>query len=116
MSNFTVGESYSIEHLGWTARLSFLAYGLRIAVRVNDANVLGLVPRCLPCGSKPSQTRKVDRLYSLLASERQGSPKRRQRYVLFDGSRCVSKSLNLGELLNALEREARLFVAEHARR
>ena len=117
MSNFTVGESSNIEHLGWTAQVCFLAYGLTIAVRVNDSQLTGLLPRHLPCGSKAESGTK-NRPTLLLACKQ--SPGKledsRQRFVLFEGNECLAKSLDQSEALDSLGREARLFVAEHARR
>jgi hypothetical protein len=111
-----VGERYNVDELGWSARASFVAYGRRIAVRVNDARVLKLVPKHLPYGSKPSQVQNVDRLYSLFATGLQKSPNRRIPNALFGGSECLACSFELSDVFETLERDARLFVAEHAHR
>jgi hypothetical protein len=111
-----VGQRYDVDQLGWTTRASFLAYGCRIGVRVNDVRVLKLVPKCLPYGSKPSKMQKVDRLYSLFIPGIRKNPKHRVPNVLFGSAECLACSFEATDVLEMLERDARLFVAEHAQR
>jgi hypothetical protein len=111
-----VGEQYKVDQLGWSARASFVAYGRRIGVRVNHAGVLKLLPKHLPYGSKPSQVQNVDRLYSLFTTGLRKNPKHRIPNALFGGAECLACSFELSDVLEMLERDARLFVAEHAQR
>ncbi|HUQ94782.1 MAG TPA: hypothetical protein VM120_24085 [Bryobacteraceae bacterium] len=94
----------------WPASLTVSAYGRSIEVRVNDADILRLIPRHLPYGWRPAKRSAADRLYSIVTSGRS-----RRRYMLFDGAEPVADSPQLGEILEALEARARWFVAEHAR-
>lgn len=111
-----VGGRYDIEHLDWTPASAVLAYGRRIGVRVNEPDLLGAIERKLPYDSKPTQAKKLDRLYSLVTSVREKNVKLRRAYTLFAGDKCLARSLQVGAVLDVLERDARLFVAEHARR
>ena len=108
-----------INRIGWTAALTFLAYGRRIGVRVNDPHVLKVLPKHLPYGWKPAegpaQDRKVERLYSLFTSGREHNPKSRRSHRVFAGAVELARSLQLDEVLEAFERDARMFIAEHAR-
>lgn len=97
-----------IDRMDWKAGLTFRAYGLRIRVRVNDAEVLRLLPKHLPYGWKQTHGEKVERLYSLFRS--------RRSHILFAGTVELARSLQWDHLIEAFEREVRLFVAEHARR
>jgi len=54
-----------IDRLGWAAGMSFISYGVRIGLRVNDATILNDLIARLPPGAKPSPARVVDHLYSL---------------------------------------------------
>jgi hypothetical protein len=96
----------------WISRMSdfvsFVAHGLNIGVSVNDAKLLDLVGKHLPYGSKPSRAQTVDRLYSLFAGKR--------RNTLYAGPECLARSLELDNVLEMLERDARLFISQHARR
>ena len=111
----TAARMDKIEHMGWVAGISFVAYGHRIGVRVNDPAILELLPEYLPYRWKPSPAQTVERLYSLFTSGRRKNPKFRQHHALFCGAECLARSLRLRDLLEALERDIRLFVAEHAR-
>jgi hypothetical protein len=111
-----VGEQYNVDQLGWSARASFMAYGRRIGVRVNEPRVLKLVPKHLPYGSKPSHMQNVDRLYSIFATGLHRNSKQRIPNMLFGGAECLASSLELSDILEMLERDARLFVAEYAPR
>ena len=109
-------EMESLDRMNWTAGLTLLAFGRRIGVRVNDPDILKLLPNHLPYGWKRAEGATVERLYSLFASGRQNNPKLRRSHFVFAGAVELARSLNLSEILQALERDARLFVAERARR
>ena len=54
-----------LDRLGWAAGTCFTAYGARIGIRLNRADILERLPECLPPGWKPARSNRVDRLYSL---------------------------------------------------
>jgi hypothetical protein len=45
---FTTAYQTNVDHLGWTAGQSFIAYGLRFGLRVNDA-----ASRAAACAAAP---------------------------------------------------------------
>jgi hypothetical protein len=98
----------NIEDTGGVASAVFVAYGRRIRVHANDPEMLGLVAKYLPYGSKPSRAQMADRTYLLSRLKRQ--------YVLLRGGERLAESAQLGEIFEALERDARLYVSEHGRR
>ncbi len=55
-----------LDRLGWAAGISFITYGVRIGVRVNDPSVLERVLHHLPPGWKLAASPVVERLYSLI--------------------------------------------------
>ncbi len=105
-----------LDRLVWTAGIAVTSYGVRVGVRVNNSEVLRQIVDCLPPGWKPTSGDKVERLYSLIvggSSQRPGV--RRFNLVYADGLR-FGRSERLEEVLESLEGEIKLYVAEHARR
>src|SRR5207244_10284007 len=74
-----------------------------------------LLPR-LPFGWKPSPTKRVDHLYSLiLGGPNTGSGLRRFN-LLYAGSLRVARSLDLDEVLDTLQSDLHRYVAQASRR
>jgi hypothetical protein len=96
-----------VDSLDWAAGLSTISYGVRIGVRVNNAEYLDQVLSCLPPGWRPSSSTTVERVYSVVAG-----PRRINR-IYCNGAE-IAKSRDLKRLLDALESELQLFVAEYA--
>src|SRR4051794_34702936 len=94
----------------WISGLSFTAYGRRLRICVNDPAVLQIVPKHLPYGWRPGKCGSVERTWWLYRH-----PRKRGTHVLFDAAGQVAESRQLPNVLEAFEREARLFVARHAR-
>ena len=69
----------------------------------------------LPPGWKPATTPIVDRLYSLVVGD--GAPRgQTRRYtLLYEGTVRLARTLDYDEVVEALERDLSLYVAEHAR-
>jgi hypothetical protein len=103
-----------IDRLGWAAGITFTAYGRKIGVRVNDPKLLDALPNHLPYGWKPSQSPVVEQLYSLFAAPASDNPRIRRFHLLFRGSLRLACSLEIKDIFQELERDARWFVAEHA--
>ena len=55
-----------IDRLGWADGMSFISYGVRVGVRVNDPSILKEVIARLPPGSKRASLPVVDQLYSVI--------------------------------------------------
>jgi hypothetical protein len=104
-----------VDRLGWTAGLSFTAYGASVGIRVNDPAVLARVPAVMPPEWEPSADPVVDSIFSLRVgppAERKG---RRNYHLLYSGAARVARSLDLDEVLDALENYLLLTVAYWAK-
>lgn len=117
-----------LDRLGWAAGLSFRAYGLTIGVRTNTATILDRLVPHLPYGWEPSDSPRVDILFSMLVGHtsehatpttpvrRVGPAGKRRRFnLLYDGILLASRTLDLDELLERFESSVRLRVAENAK-
>jgi hypothetical protein len=104
-----------IDRLGWVAGFSLRAYGRTIGIRVSDTSLLDRVYEVLPQGWKPSTSRTVERLYSLLHGGDGTVPGMRRFNLLYGDSTRLGRTLHLEELFPLLAADLRLFVAEWAR-
>ena len=105
-----------IDRLGWAAGLAFTAYGVRVGIRVSEAEVLKRVGSHLPPGRKPASSPRVDILYSLVVGGVGLRSGVRRFNLLYADALRVARSLNLEEVLDALEAHVHLHVAEAAPR
>ena len=103
-----------IDRLGWTVGISLTAYGVRVGIRVNRAELLPRIASLLPPGWKPVVSQITDRLYSLIVGN-QGT-RIRGLNLLYVGARRLARTLDLDEALEALESDLQLYVAENAKR
>src|SRR5437879_5318009 len=103
-----------INRLGWADGISFVSYGLRIGIRVNDPAVMERLPEILPPGWKPARSPTVEHLYSL----RVGGAGRRIRayHLLYAGAARLARTLDLERVFDNLESDLQRFAAEWARR
>ncbi len=104
-----------IDRLGWAAGISFLAYGRRIGVRVNNPEILGRVATLLPPGWRPATSPVVDHLYSLVVGGAGPKSNIRRFNLLYEGSARVARTMDLDEVFNLLESNLQLYVALAAR-
>lgn len=104
-----------LDRLGWAAGMTFNAYGVRVGVRVSDADALARVVEALPPGWKPSRAANVSKLYSLVWG---GEVKGRVRrfHLLYTGARLLARTHDGEALLRLLESDLQLYVAERAPR
>jgi hypothetical protein len=105
-----------LDRLDWTAGISFVSYGVRVGIRVNNPSVLDELWACLPPGWKSSASPLVDRLYSVIARGRLGQFSSGSFDLLFAGVERLVRTKRREELLYALESDLQLHVAEMARR
>ncbi|MBI3798296.1 MAG: hypothetical protein HY268_15195 [Deltaproteobacteria bacterium] len=105
-----------LDRLGWAAGITFSAYGLRIGIRVNNAEVLEQLLGLLPPGWKPSAAAVVDRLYSLISGGTGPRPTVRRFNLLYADAVRLMRTLDLAEVFTLLESHLQLYVAEAARR
>lgn len=105
-----------LDRLGWTAGISIRCFGLPIGIRVNVADAVeGLAP-LLPPGWKPLPTPEVRRLYSLRIGGEGPRPGLRGFHLLYLQQLQIARALDLSEVLQVLESDLQLYVAEKARR
>src|SRR5882724_4994011 len=105
-----------LERLEWPAGLSTISFGVRVGIRVNNAAYLQQVLSCLPPGWRTSLSQMVERVYSIeIGTKSASSRARRMSRIYCDGSE-IGKSRDLKRLLDALESDVQLFVAEYAPR
>lgn len=99
----------------WAAGITFTAYGVRAGVRVDDPAALRAVLERLPPGWRPSTSPTVAKLYSLIAGGAAGGGGRVRRFsLLYSGARLVARSLDAEAVLERLESDVQLYVAERA--
>ena len=105
-----------LDRLGWADGIAFVAYGLRIGIRVSDRDALDRIVALLPPGWRRASTSAVDRLYSVIVGKAVPSPGVIQFSLIYAGVGLLSRTKSLDEALAALDSDLRLYVAERARR
>jgi hypothetical protein len=88
------------------------AFGRNIGFRADRKGVVGELHDLLPPGWKPSKDPVVRRLYSLRMGDQSGD--RRHYHVLYMNARRHEKSMSFPWILERLEADLQLYVAERA--
>lgn len=105
-----------IDRLGWAAGFTFEAYGVRAGVRVSDPQILPRLWERLPPNWKLAPSPTVERLYSLVVGGRGARAGVRRLNLLYGNAERLTRSAEVGDALERLEDELKLYVAEYARR
>lgn len=105
-----------IDRLGWAAGISFVTYGARIGIRMNDPAVLELLPPHLPPGWKSAKSSVVDYLYSLRVGGNGTRPGIQYFHLLYAGAERLARTTDLDEVFAQLESALHFNVAIGARR
>lgn len=105
-----------IDRLGWADGLSFTAYGVRVGVRVNDAQFMRQLQEYFPPGWKPASSLMVERLYSLILKDGETRRGVRAFNLLYGDITKLARTTNADEVLETFESDLQLHVAEAARR
>ena len=93
------------------ASFAFNAFGVRIAVRTNDPRIVRRIKDHLPPGWRPiPRARIVDRVYSLFV------PRSRGFHALYADTARLGRARSVTSVLESLERDVELTVAERAPR
>ena len=92
------------------------SYGVRVGIRVNRKGVLEQIFPQLPPGWKPSQSRTVNRLYSLLIGVKERDGGRQRVNLVYADDTKIAGTPKLDDAIDALESDIQLFVAETAPR
>jgi hypothetical protein len=96
--------------------MTFVAYGVRAGVRVDDRAALSGVMDRLPPGWRLSASPSVKRLYSLVAGGAGGSDRVRRFQLLYSGAELIARSLDAEVVFERFESDLQLYVAERAPR
>lgn len=102
-----------LDRLQWVESIRFNSFGVRVGVRVDRTGVLNRIEPFLPPGWKPSRSRNVDRVYSVLVRGKGDSGLSRFKMVYADGDQ-ITRTPKLIHAIDALESDVQLFVAETA--
>ncbi len=105
-----------IDRLGWAAGISFVSYGLRIGIRASSPEIMDRIASVLPPGAKPARGPRVGRLYSLIVSGTKVGSNVRRFNILYGDTVRLARSKDTDPVLEALERDMQLYVADYARR
>ena len=106
----------SIDRLGWADGICFTSYGLQIGIRANTPEVLQRVVDRLPPGWTPAGSPEVRRLYSLIDGGSATSSRVRRFNILYAGPLRIARSLDLEHVVDMVENDVQLYVAERAQR
>lgn len=104
-----------IDRLGWAAGTGFRAYGLRIGIRTNQAELPENLEESFPPGWKPLSRPVVDHLCSLRLADRNRTSRFRRYNLLYADSKRVARSLEPLDVIEALGTHLQLIVAAGAR-
>lgn len=105
----------NLNHVKWRAGFSFMAYGLRVGIRVNTPQLLDRLKDSFPPGWSRAEFSAADRLYSICALEA-SSDRAAQPFSLFQaGVDPVRKLPDLDSLISSFESDLNLYLAEYAR-
>jgi hypothetical protein len=105
-----------LDRLVWVDGMSFIAYGVRVGLRVNDVDILPDVIARLPPGWKRSPAKVVDHLYSVIGGGAKEDAKVRRLNLAYWNLLRIARSRKFDEVLDGFESHVQLTVAEHAPR
>ena len=103
-----------MDRLGWAAGIRFDSYGVRMGIRVNDPGLMEHILPRLPLGWKTARGTVVDELFSVYCGGNSGSSRVRRFDILYRGGDRLVRTLDRDELLDGVEGQVRLCVAEMA--
>ncbi len=105
-----------IDRLGWAAGIAFVSYGLRIGIRVSSPEIMDRIEGVLPPHAKPARGPRVGCLYSLIVSGTKVGSNIRRFNILYADAVPLARTKDTDQVLEALENDLQLHVAERARR
>ena len=103
-----------IDRLGWAVGFSFESYGVKVGVRLSDAQTEERVRAHLPPGSTRSRSTIVSSLYSVWLPPRTSGNVRRFN-LIYENAGRIARTTDTEMALDALASALRLHVAERAR-
>ncbi len=87
---------------------------MRVGVRVSQPEVIDQLADRLPPGWEPASSEAVERLYSLIVGGPGPRPDVRRFHLLYGNAARLGRSMELDKVLDALESDLKLYVAEFA--
>jgi len=105
-----------LDRLGWADGISFNAFGVRVGLRVNDTKILKHLITRLPPGSKASEVRFVNHLYSLTGFANNSNKKIHRFNLGYWNLARFARTRSFDDLLDGFESHLQLTVAEYAPR
>ena len=92
-----------LDRLVWADGISFISYGVRIGVRLNDARQVPRVLPCLPPGWQHTASgSRVDRLYSVIAGGEGSRPGLKRLSLVYANANRLARTPSLEDALDAL--------------
>lgn len=104
-----------LDRLGWADGMAFIAYGIRIGVRVSERGHLARLERILPPYWKPTRSPRVDIMYSLRVGGKSADSRVRHFHLLYADSARIVRSMDVEEVFRSLELHLNFFVSLEAR-
>lgn len=105
-----------LDRLVWAEGFSGTCHGLRLGVRFTDPEAGAEIRTRLPPGWRDRRSPFVEHLYSVVVGGAGTRPGVRRLHVAYAGSVQFARTAQWPELLDALEDDLRMYVAERARR
>jgi hypothetical protein len=96
--------------------MTILAQGRHIGFRTDKPGLLEEIQERLPPGWKPSDRVRVRRVYSVRVAGAKPGPGPRRTHSLYMNAQRIHRSRDLEDLLDRLESDLHLYVAERATR
>jgi len=109
------GGRHGVGGLGWAAGMSLVSFGRRIGIRTTDPSLLDRLEAVLPPEVKPGRPGDVECLYSLVAAGTERRGKVRRVNLLYGDEVPLTRSKKLEVVMEVLESDLQLHVAEWAR-
>ena len=105
-----------LDRLGWAVGTAITAYGVRLGVRANNADVLGEFLESIPFKWKPAGTHFVDRMYSILGGGAGPQGKVRRFNLAYANSTRLIRTMDMDSVFNEIGLDLKFHFAESARR
>ena len=103
-----------VDRLGWAVGFSLKSYGVRIGIRSNDPAALASACQHLPNEWETVSSPLVDRVYSIMIGSKDSRANGRRLNLLYSDEVRLARTSDLDGVLETLESDLRLFVAELA--
>lgn len=99
----------------WPVSISFVAYGVRVGVRVNRPEAAARILECLPPHWRVTRSEYVERVYSLFFAPRNRCGLA-VSHVLYSDNEELLRTTDPDQVFETLESHLQLYIAERARR